>query len=103
MLTLQIKQGGLSNMDRFFKDNWFERLQDRMEDMTMGEMLRIQRYIDELSLTDFKGLFGIDRGLMSKYENDKKKPFREHYDILMDYLDGLYQEEIEFYKEGKTA
>jgi transcriptional regulator with XRE-family HTH domain len=88
-------------MDKLFKDDWFERMQDDLEGISLGEMLQLQRNMDGLSLTDFKEITGIDRGLCSKYENGRKEPFKSHEEIIISYLGGGYDDYIKAYKLHK--
>ncbi|MEH7255292.1 hypothetical protein V7111_24600, partial [Neobacillus niacini] len=59
-----------SGLNLFFYNDWFERIHEEFEVLSKGEILRWQRHIDGLSLTGFKNITGIDRGLCCKYEAD---------------------------------
>ncbi|MCM2534248.1 hypothetical protein NDK43_20205 [Neobacillus pocheonensis] len=50
---------------RYFK----EFLQETVEDIAIGAMLRWNHTIDDLSLTDFQKITGMNPGLCYKYEN----------------------------------
>ncbi|MEI2375419.1 hypothetical protein, partial [Priestia megaterium] len=59
-------------MDELFKDDWLERLKDRLEDLSFVDLLRVQRTIDKLDLADFENITGVARSTVCKVENRKR-------------------------------
>jgi len=73
-------------------------IQSELEHITMptyGCMLNHYRILNRLTLSDFKSITGIDKALMSKYENDKRNISSSHADILDNFIDGYYEKEIQ--------
>ncbi|MBY0078510.1 helix-turn-helix transcriptional regulator [Priestia aryabhattai] len=87
-------------MDKLFKDNWLEQLKDRVEDMAVVDLLRIQRTVDELDLTDFENITGVARSTVSKVENRKRTMSQAVYYTILAYLDGHFDDKIKAYKQN---
>lgn len=89
-------------MDKYFKDEWLERLENRVKDMKMGDLLRLQRTADGLCLTDFANITGIDRSTVCKIENGRRKKMSPvTYQTIISYLGGGFEDEIKALKQDK--
>ncbi|MEH7023637.1 helix-turn-helix domain-containing protein [Priestia megaterium] len=88
-------------MDKFFKDNWLERLEARVKDMSITDLLRIQRTVDKLDLTDFFNITGVARSTVCKIENGKRTMSQLVYQTIVSYLEGNFDEKIKIYKANK--
>lgn len=77
-----------------------------LEETMYGDPLRIERELYGLSLRDFEKVIGIGYSYVSKYENHHMEPYGKHLDIIEDFINGEYAEQIYSYLEqkgGKTA
>ncbi|WP_226701795.1 hypothetical protein [Priestia aryabhattai] len=87
-------------MDKLFKDEWLERLKSRLEDMSFVDLLRIQRTIDGLDLTDFENITGVGRSTVCKVEKRKRTMSQAVYYTILAYLEGQFDDKIKTYKEN---
>lgn len=87
-------------MDTLFKDDWLERLKDRLKDASYVDLLRIQRTVDELDLTSFENITGIGRSTICKVERRKRTMSQAVYYTILAYLEGQFDNKIKVYKEN---
>lgn len=87
-------------MDKLFKDDWLERLKDRLEEASFVDLLRIQRTIDGLDLTDFENITGVGRSTVCKIENRKRTMSQAVFYTILSYLDGHFDDQIKAYKQN---
>lgn len=85
-------------MDKLFKDGWLERLKDRLEGASYVDLLRIQRTVDSLDLTDFENITGVGRSTVCKVETRKRTMSQKVYYTVLAYLEGQFDNEIKVYK-----
>ncbi|MHA2957322.1 hypothetical protein [Priestia megaterium] len=85
-------------MNKLFKDDWLERLKDRLEDASYVDLLRIQRTVDGLDLTDFENITGVGRSTVCKVERRKRTMSEAVYYNVLAYLEGQFDNKIRVYK-----
>lgn len=60
----------------------------------LGAVLRQKRTAQLLSLQDLSEILNIAKSLLSKYELGQRNISRNHFPVIVDYLNGEYDQEI---------
>lgn len=60
----------------------------------LGQVLRKKRQAQLLSLQDLSGILNIAKSLLSKYELGHRNISRNHFPVIVDYLNGEYDRGI---------
>ncbi|HEF5066910.1 TPA: helix-turn-helix domain-containing protein [Bacillus cereus] len=60
----------------------------------LGQVLRKKRQAQLLSLQDLSGIMNIAKSLLSKYELGHRNISRNHFPVIVDYLNGEYDRGI---------
>lgn len=81
---------------------WNEQWEDEYEeDISLGELLKMRREMDGLTLKEFEAITGISYSLASKYGNNSKKMSASHERIATAYIGGYFDEYIRDFKRAK--
>ena len=62
--------------------------------MNVGQVIRQKREAQSLSSKKLAEILNIDRSLLCRYENNKRKISKKHASIIANYLNGEYDREI---------
>ena len=79
-------------------ENWEEQFEDGS---SLGELLKLRREMDGLTLKEFEAITGISYSLASKYGNNSKKMSASHERIVAAYIGGYFDEHIRDFKQAK--
>ncbi|QKE76212.1 helix-turn-helix transcriptional regulator (plasmid) [Arthrobacter citreus] len=60
----------------------------------VGAVLRQKRINQLLSLRDLSEIINISKSLLSKYELGQRNISRNHFPVIVDYLNGHFDQEI---------